>query len=191
MPEAGTWMSPSVKGKVPLAPDNLEFLSGTWVILSDVAFFEAPGRKAAPRPVFAEGYSEDENVPGERYRVGTHTPSNAFVIRRKDGTPEAIFLANDTTTEQRGTETRTERRLLVYDAAQRLVAFALILRSTHTQQMGENPPAFDVIRLQWHGEKIGAVDVVTNRGDYWSPGDPEGLVRRRWSAPMVASAGAP
>ena len=39
--------------------------------------------------------------------------------------------------------------------------------------------------------KIGSIDVVTNDDD-GLPGDPEGLVRRRWSAvPVVATAGAP
>jgi hypothetical protein len=189
MPEPGTWMASAMKGPALKYPDNLWAIRG-WPTLSDVAFFEAKGRTGTSTPVYADAYTDD-GEPTQRYRVGSHTSSNAFLIKRPDGSVEAIFVAGDTTTQERGVETTTERRLLIYDAAQHLVAIARTHRSTHTQKLGEDPPVFEVVTLQWDDDKIAVVDVVTTDTAYGELSDRAGLFRRRWTATPTVAAAAP
>jgi hypothetical protein len=192
MPEAGTWMSPSVKGKVPLAPDNLEFLSGTWVILSDVAFFEAKGKKGSRRVLWGEGFSEDESTPPPRYEAGHETYSNAFVTRRGDGTIAAVYRHLERTIEDRATETTTARELLVYDEGQRLMARVEVSLSTQMHQPDFSLERLQLDRLTWKDGKVSAVDRVISDTDWSQEGTRLTLSKERFTAgALVAAAPAP
>lgn len=189
MPEAGTWMAPSAKGKAPRAPDNLEFLNGSWMTLADVAFFEAKGKKGTPRIIWGEGYSEDDDTPPPRIEIGNETDSNAYVMRRSDGTIAAFYRHRSRTWSERAIYTATTRELLVYDEAQRLTARVQIELSAQEHSPDFPFESLEIVRLTWKDGKVATVD-RTGSGNEWSERGSRLTLRRRTTsaAPLVATA---
>lgn len=192
MPEAGTWMAASRNGRAPRTPDGLEFLGDAWITLSDVSFFEARGKAGTRTVRWGEGYSEDESVPAPRVEVGNELRSNAWVMRRGDGTVAAVYRVNEQTWSERAVYTETTRELLVYDEGSRLSARVRII--VNQQAHGPDYPIEDLelARFHWKEGKLASVDRLESTMA-WAERDSRLVLTKRTASglPLIAAAPTP